>query len=128
MVVGILGVSGTVVMFTSPEAGRGAGPRGTLAPPALLTATATSSTAASTAPSTTEATLVACLRGAAASAFSAAVPAAPLAATGFLIPGSAALVAAASAVGCGAGAVGTSTAGITAWALRQFRSDSAARP
>ena len=66
-------------------------------------------------------TVLGCVRGATASALSAAVPAAPLAATGVLIPGSAALVATASAIGCGVGAASTTTTSGFEYLLKQGR-------
>ena len=66
-------------------------------------------------------TVLGCVRGATASALSAAVPAAPLAATGVLMPGSAALVATASAIGCGVGAASTGTTSGVEWLLKQTR-------
>jgi len=64
-------------------------------------------------------TVLGCVRGATASALSAAVPAAPLAATGVLMPGSAVLVATASAIGCGVGALSTTTTSGFEWLLKQ---------
>ncbi|MEI8395803.1 MAG: hypothetical protein WCF85_13770 [Rhodospirillaceae bacterium] len=66
-------------------------------------------------------TVLGCVRGATASALSAAVPAAPLAATGVLMPGSAALVATASAIGCGVGAASTTTTTGAEWLLKQTK-------
>ena len=66
-------------------------------------------------------TVLGCVRGAAAGALSAAVPAAPLAATGVLIPGSAALVATTSVIGCGVGAVSTSTTEGFVWMIQRGR-------
>ncbi|CAK0756031.1 hypothetical protein WCLP8_2700004 [uncultured Gammaproteobacteria bacterium] len=66
-----------------------------------------------------EKTFAGCVRGATASALSAAVPAAPLAATGMLIPGSAVLIVTASAIGCGVGAVSTATTDGASWVYRK---------
>ena len=66
-------------------------------------------------------TVLGCVRGATASALSAAVPAGPLAATGVLVPGSAALVATASAIGCGVGAATTTTTSGFEYLLKQGR-------
>ncbi len=66
-------------------------------------------------------TVLGCVHGATASALSAAVPAGPLAATGVLVPGSAALVATASAIGCGVGAASTTTTSGLEYLLKQVR-------
>ncbi|MEI6986555.1 MAG: hypothetical protein WCK65_10530 [Rhodospirillaceae bacterium] len=67
-------------------------------------------------------TLLGCVRGATSAALSAAVPAAPLAATGVLVPGSAVLVAAATVIGCGIGAVSTTSTSGVEWLLINSRS------
>ena len=66
-----------------------------------------------------EKTFTGCVRGATASALSAAVPAAPLAATGVLLPGSAALIVTASAIGCGVGAASTAATDGASWIYRK---------
>jgi hypothetical protein len=114
-------VAGTVALVLAEGGGAGSVPAGRAT--ALLAGGPAKAVAAA---DETEKTVLGCVRGATASALSAAVPAAPLAATGVLIPGSAALIATASAIGCGVGAVSTTATSVAGWVMRRAREVSAA--
>ncbi|CAK0746346.1 hypothetical protein CCP1ISM_2370001 [Azospirillaceae bacterium] len=111
-------VAGSVLLVVMDGGERGRGTGGTLA----VTGTVSSTTVRPRPGEDGDKTVLGCVRGATASALSAAIPVAPLVTTGMLVPGSAALIATASALGCGVGAVSTTATSVAAWAMRQVRS------